>query len=245
VRTNYSAYDHLASVSRINEILEGADTSYEEVDSIPSRDKLTFNNGFYVYCSALFVDIRGSSGLPSKYKRPTLAKIYRSYISEAVAIINGNSNCAEINIVGDSVAGIFNTPSKPDIDEVFSTAARINSLIDILNCRLKARNIDPIRAGIGMSYGRALMIKAGYKGSSINDVVWMGDVVNEAAKLCSYGSKNSWDPPIVVSSVFHNNLNDHNKGLLSYRYPQGYYTGNVVNTELNHYALKVHRLYSD
>lgn len=230
MESNYSAYDHLASVARIDEILEGADTSYEEVDSIPSRDKLTFNNGFYVYCSALFVDIRGSSSLPSKYKRPTLAKIYRSYISEAVAIMNGNSNCAEINIVGDSVAGIFNTPSKTNIDGVFSTAARINSLIDLLNCRLKARNIDPIRAGIGMSYGRALMIKAGHKGSSINDVVWMGDVVNEAAKLCSYGSKNYWDAPIVVSSVFQNNLNDHNKSLLNYRYPQGHYTGNVIDT---------------
>src|SRR5205085_12641270 len=107
-----------------------------------------------------------------------------------------------------------------DIDGVFTTAARINSLIDVLNCRLKKRNIDPIRAGIGMSYGRALMIKAGYKGSSINDVVWMGDVVNEAAKLCSAGSKNSWDPPIVISSVFYNNLNDHNKGLLTYSSPK-------------------------
>lgn len=232
MQSNYSAYDHLASVARINEILEGADTSYEEVDSIPPRDKLTFTNGFYVYCCALFVDIRGSSGLPSKYKRPTLAKIYRSYISEAVAIMNGDSNCAEINIVGDSVAGIFNTPSKTNIDGVFSIAARLNSLIDLLNCRLKARNIDPIRAGIGMSYGRALMIKAGHKGSSVNDVVWMGDVVNEAAKLCSYGSKNSWDPPIVVSSVFQNNLNDHNKGLLNYRYPQGYYTGNVIDSDM-------------
>lgn len=39
------------------------------------------------------------------------------------------------------------------------------------------------RVGIGLAYGRALMIKAGYKGSTINEVVWMGDVVNEASKL--------------------------------------------------------------
>lgn len=29
------------------------------------------------------------------------------------------------------------------------------------------------------------MIKAGYSGSTINDVVWMGEVVNVAAKLCA------------------------------------------------------------
>lgn len=34
----------------------------------------------------------------------------------------------------------------------------------------------------------------------------------------------------MVSSVFQNNLNDHNKSLLNYRYQQGYYTGNVIDT---------------
>jgi hypothetical protein len=33
------------------------------------------------------------------------------------------------------------------------------------------------------------MIKAGHKGSAVNDVVWMGDVVNSAAHLCCHGSK--------------------------------------------------------
>ena len=232
METSYSAYDESASLLRIDEILDARDALYEEVDSIPSRDKLTFTNGFYVNCSALFVDIRGSSSLPDKYKRPTLAKIYRAYISESVAIINGNSDCAEVNITGDSVAGIFNTPYKSSIDTLFGTAARINSLIDILNCKLRKRSIDPIRAGIGMAYGRALMIKAGYKGSSINDVVWMGDVINRAAKLCSFGSKNTWDPPIMVSRVFFNNLNEHNRGLLQFNYSLDCYTGNVVNTSM-------------
>jgi class 3 adenylate cyclase len=45
----------------------------------------------------------------------------------------------------------------------------------------------PIRSGIGMSYGRALMIKAGFNGSGINDVVYMGDVVNRASKLAGLG----------------------------------------------------------
>lgn len=36
-----------------------------------------------------------------------------------------------------------------------------------------------------MSYGRALTAKAGQSGSTISDVVWMGDVVNRAAYLAS------------------------------------------------------------
>src|SRR4051794_39264276 len=154
---------------------------------VPDRDRLTCSNGFYAYCSALFVDIRGSSDLPSKHKRPTLARLYRAYISELVAVMNGDPACREINIVGDGVWCVVNTKLTTDIDDVFSTAARINELIDVLNCKLRKRGIEEIRIGIGIEYGRALMIKAGYSGSGINDVVYMGEVVNRAAKLAAEG----------------------------------------------------------
>lgn len=86
MQTNFTYYDFEKSITRIDEILDESDKSFEELNSIPSRDKLTYKNGFYVNCTALFVDIRDSSSLPTKHKRPTLAKIYRSYISEVVAI---------------------------------------------------------------------------------------------------------------------------------------------------------------
>ena len=56
---------------------------------LPPRDDLTFNNGFYANCSALFVDIRDSSKLPDKHKRPVLARLYRSFVSEMVAVFAG------------------------------------------------------------------------------------------------------------------------------------------------------------
>ncbi len=58
MKSNYLSYDYEKSRKRIDEILDAKDTSYEEVEKIPSRDKLTFNNGFYVTkTSALFIDI--------------------------------------------------------------------------------------------------------------------------------------------------------------------------------------------
>lgn len=46
METSYSAYDESVSLSRLDEILDARDASYEEVDSIPSRDKLTFHEWF-------------------------------------------------------------------------------------------------------------------------------------------------------------------------------------------------------
>lgn len=233
MKSNYRTYNFDKSIERIDDILNESENVYEELNEIPSRDKLTFTNGFYVNCSALYVDIRDSSSLPDKHTRPKLAKLYRSYISEVVAIMNGNENCKEIVIEGDCVFGIFNTPYKSNINGVFSTAAQISSITDILNCKFKKKKIEEITIGIGMAYGRALMIKAGYSGSGINDVVWMGNVLNEAAKLCGYGNKEYYDKEMMVSKVFYNNLNDNNKSLLDYNNSRDCYHGNIVNTSMN------------
>lgn len=233
MKSNHINFDFEKSRERLDEILNTSDTNFEEVKVIPSRDKLTFTNGFYVNCTALFVDLRGSSKLPTKYKRPTLARIYRSYISELVAIMNGNSDCKEISIVGDCVWGIFDSQFKSQIQDVFSTSGRISSIIDVLNCKLKKKGVDPITIGIGIDYGRALMIKAGYSGSGLNEVVWMGDVVNGASKLCSLGNKGLFSYETMVSSVVYSNLTEHQQGLVSWNQTNSCYQGNIINKSMD------------
>lgn len=167
MKTTNKTYNFEKSLERIDDILDSNDNNYiENENNIPSREQLTFTNGFYVNVSAIFVDIRDSSSLSNSHRRPTLAKIYRSFISEVVAIMNGEPNCNEINIIGDCVSGIFETKTKTDIDNLFSMAAKINTIINILNCKLTKRNIQNIKIGIGIDDGKALMIKAGHKGRS-------------------------------------------------------------------------------
>ena len=235
MESNHISYEYIKSFERIDTIIATSDNSFEELDEIPSRDKLTFTNGFYVNCSALFVDIRDSSQIPNKHTRPKLAKLYRAYISEIVAIMNGINLCSEINIVGDCVSGIFNTPYKSNFDSLFATAAQISSFIDVLNCKFEKNNIEQINVGIGLSYGRSLMIKAGYSGSGINDLVWMGEVVNEASKLSSYGNKTWSDNKMMISNVFYNNLNAHNQKLLSCHYFRNCYQGNIIQSDMNNW----------
>ncbi len=233
MNASYSSYDFKESADRIEEILDSPDVNYEETDSVPSRDRLTFTNGFYVNCSSMFVDIRGSKELTEKYKRSTLSRIYRSYISELVAVMRYHTEVCEVNIQGDCVWGVFDTPHKSDIDELFSIAYITSSMVDILNWKLGNKKIDPLTVGIGLSYGRALMIKAGHRGSSINDVVWMGDVVNEASKLCEYGNSNWNNREIMVSTVIYNNLREENQALLEWNSSRQCYHGNVISLAMD------------
>jgi len=234
VDSNFKTYSHVSSFARLDDILKQSQANYEEVKELPDRDRLTYSNGFYAYCSALFVDIRDSSKLPDLYKRPALAKLYRAYISEMVAIMNGNVQAREINIVGDGVWAVLNTPLKSDIDGVFSTAAQANSLVNVLNYKLgKAGYSTPIKVGVGMAYGRALMVKAGYNGSGIADVVYMGDVVNAAAKLAAQGSSGYAVPPMMIDNVFAGNLNENNTKLVTKDRTRDCYTANAVDVAMN------------
>lgn len=213
MKSSFNSYDHKNSDERIREILDSAE-AFDEIDDIPDRDKLTYANGFYVNCTALFIDIRDSSKMPDNHTRPVLGKIYRAYLSECIAVMNGNAQCRETFISGDCVSGIYSTPKKIDIDAVFNTAAQLSSIIRILNWRLAQKDYSQFVCGIGIAYGRALMLKAGYKGSGVNDVIWMGDVVNETAKLCQEGNRDG-QKELQVSTTIFDNLNEHNKGLLS------------------------------
>ncbi|ABR91552.1 Uncharacterized conserved protein [Janthinobacterium sp. Marseille] len=243
MKPTHQPYSIDDSDDRMREILSATDQSFGESESIPNAERLTYDNGFYVHCAALFVDIRGSSKLVEKHTNPVLGKIYRAYLSECVAVMNQDENCGEIFIQGDCVGGVFHAPFKENIDSAFATAARLNSVISQLNWRLSQRGYSDLRCGIGLSYGRALMIKAGYKGSGINDVVWMGNVVNEAAKLCHQGNRGE-RLPLQISQIAYQNLNDHNKSLLQpvrdglnlVWDPIIHYEGNIVDSSIESWS---------
>lgn len=232
---NFKLYDWVESSARIAEILNKPADQFTETEALPDRDELTYTNGFYGQCSAVFVDIRDSSGMTKRHKRPALAKIYRAFVSEMVAVLNSDPYVREVNIVGDCVWASYNTPRTTDIDDVFEIAFTANSLGRLLNCRLADNNIDAMRIGIGVDWGRVLMIKAGYAGSDISDVVYMGDVVNHAAHLAHKASR-GLAHPIWVGNDFFGNLNDHNRGLLqkTHDYELGIvYTGNAIHKGMN------------
>lgn len=236
MKASHSPYNFNKSIERINEILNSSDYNYQNNNGIPSRENLSFTNGYYVDVTVLFIDIRGSKKLSDKHIRPVLAKIYRSYISEIVAVLNGNLNVNEIYIEGDGVWAVFNTISKYQVESVFSTAAEISSLVDILNIKLFKKNYSKIEIGIGIDYGECLYMKAGYKGSSINEVVWIGKVVGKAASLCSNGSRSYSNKEFMVSENVYLNLSDHCKNLLSWNSSLNCYHGNVINTIMNEWS---------
>lgn len=228
MKINYSEYNFENSLTRLDDILNSSDYNYEEKKGIPSENSLTFKNGFYVDITVVFVDIRGSKELANSHTRPVLAKIYRSYISEVIAVMKDNTKINDIFIEGDGVWAVFDTTTELDVQVVFDTTAKISSLINALNVKLKKKNYSVIKVGIGIDDGESLYIKAGYSGSGINEIVWIGKVVGEAAKLSNYGNRDWYDRQTMVSERVYRMLNKHQKSLLEWNAYRECYHGNII-----------------
>lgn len=235
MEATHSTYDFTKSISNFDDILNSSDSNYDNHEGIPNKTNLTFTNGYYVDVTVLFIDIRGSKELSKKHTRPVLAKIYRSYISEVISVIRGNPFISEINVEGDGIWAVFNTTKKDDVDTVFQTAFALTSLIDILNVKLSKKGYSEINVGIGIDDGESLFIKAGYKGSGINEVVWLGKVVGQAALLCSNANKNG-NYRIMLSERVFNCLSEKNKSFLHKNESYDCFHSRAVRSDMNNWV---------
>lgn len=201
---NHYKFDENKSILRVDKILN-SNKHFEYVKNIPNNNKLTFDNGYYVNVSAIFIDIVGSSKMTQNHKRPTLAKIYRCFISESIALLQSFNSCKDVNINGDCVWAIFDF-NTINADKLIEISVQILNLMDKINLILKKKGYTQIKIGIGIDYGKALLVKAGYNKCGINDTIWMGDVVNSACHLCNNANRNN-RTEILISKNFLEKLN--------------------------------------
>ena len=88
------------------------------------------------------------------------------------------------------------------------------------------------------------MVKAGFSGSGINDIVYMGGVVNMASKHCSKANKEV-NCPLVISEPVWNDLSGYGNGnadgiyqTFFTKHATGYYYGEVVNIGMNNWLIQ-------
>jgi len=196
-------YDYRAGKKRITSILNNKLEVLEQ-NKLPSDDDFTFDNGYYSWVTGIFVDIRDSSALFTDEDKEKVSKIIRSFTSEIIEILRNDDNLREIGIRGDCVYAVYTTPTKADECELANKTFYINTYMKMLNKLLKGENHPTISVGVGMSTAQELVVKAGRKGTGINNKVWIGDAVTKASNLSSLGNKNGISTLVYSDSSYSN-----------------------------------------
>ncbi len=240
-----ASYDYKNGKSRIEEILNNKMEIIEK-EKVPKDDNFTFDNGYYSWVSAIFVDIRESSKLFTDKDKEKVAKIIRSFTSEIIEILREDDNLREIGIRGDCVYAIYTTPNQSDTYEIAEKTFFINTFMEMLNILLEEKSYPTIKVGIGMSTAQELVVKAGRKNVSINSKVWIGDAVTKASNLSSLGNKDGVLPIVFselsyinfIEKLVENTSNDDPKSWFK-KYSTNeygiYYSVDIIKTDFNNW----------
>lgn len=182
-------FDYKESKKRVEEILNNA-TEITKKDIPKDDSNFTYDNGIRSWIGSIFVDIIDSKKLIQGQKDIVVAKILRSFTSEIITLMNDSVNSRQIGVRGDCVYGVFSTPTKDDVYELMNIAAYINTLVKMLNKLFEKKGYPSIFVGIGVAIGEDLIIKAGKKGTGINDRIWIGKAVIDACVLADKAGRN-------------------------------------------------------
>lgn len=197
-------YNYKEGKKKIEEILNN-NTEIQNKEVPKDDSNFTYDNGIKSWIGSIFVDIVGSKKLIEGEKDIVVAKVLRSFTSEIISIMNSSDNVRQIGVRGDCVYGVFSTPYQPDIYELLTIATYINCLIKMLNKLLTKKNLPNINVGIGIGVGEDLIVKAGKKGTGINDRIWIGKAVIDACVLADKAGRNG-NAIIGVSSLAYENF---------------------------------------
>jgi class 3 adenylate cyclase len=141
------------------------------------------NIGVNLDATVLYADIDGSTSMVDTKHKQFAAEVYKTYLLCAVRIIKGEGGVVTA-YDGDRVMAVFIGDSKNTT--AVRTGMKIKSAVDnIINPLIKEiRKSDfVLKQVVGIDTSSLMAAQTGIRGT--NDLVWVGQAANWAAKMCS------------------------------------------------------------
>lgn len=181
-------YDYRKGKENIVNIIQ-SNTKIKDLENVPNDDsKFIYDSGIKAWVGAIFIDIIDSATLFSS-EQERVARLMRSFTAEIITILESNDNYRQIGIRGDCVYGIYSISNQMDLVDIFNLALTVNTFMIMFNKIMQQNDFPEVKVGIGLGCGEDLILKAGKKGTSINDKIWIGDAVVDAANLSSLANR--------------------------------------------------------
>jgi adenylate cyclase len=148
--------------------------------------------------AVLFADLRGSTRLGEQRLPYDVLFVLNLFFAEMTAALNETGgHYAQFN--GDGLMALYGLDSgiEAGSHQAFAGAARMLARLDSLNRALRGELAEPLRMGIGIHAGEAIVGSMGPPGSPILSAI--GDNINIAARL--EGQTKEFDCPLVASEA--------------------------------------------
>jgi len=174
---------------------------------VPDPEDLPLKNlAVELDATVLYADLAASTRMTKDYKDWFAAEVYKSYLYCAAKIIRaqgGNITAYD----GDRIMGVFIGSSKNT--DAAKCGLQINYAAQkIVMAKIQTKypnNTYALKQRVGIDTSKLFIARTGIRGS--NDLVWVGNASNNAAKMAAL------DPryPTYISADVYNMLNESSK----------------------------------
>lgn len=146
----------------------------------------------------LFSDVRDFTTRSESMSPEDLIELLNRYFSQMTLAIHNHDGTLD-KFIGDGIMAFFGAPQRLEhpVQNALAAASEMLERLNELNRQLEAEGVSPIRIGIGLHYGEAVI---GHVGSDTrHEYTAIGDVVNLAARLEGLSKEVGY--PIVCSAT--------------------------------------------
>lgn len=174
---------------------------------VPSTGDVSLgNDAVDLDAVVLYADLKDSTGLVKGYKDWFASAVYKNYLYTVSRIIRAHDGSVTA-FDGDRVMGVFIGGSKNS--NAAKVALKINWAVkNILQPAIDAKypnNTYKLQQKVGIAASETMVSRTGIRGS--NDLVWVGNAANIAAKLAALHSSY----PTYITADVYNMLSDETK----------------------------------
>ncbi|WP_082376143.1 adenylate/guanylate cyclase domain-containing protein [Nocardiopsis sp. NRRL B-16309] len=164
------------------------------------------NQAVVIDGAVLYADLAESTGLVKGYKDWFAAEVYKNYLYCAARIIRAHGGVITA-YDGDRVMAVYVGDTRRD--DAVKTALKINwSVKYILQPAIESRYPKDnyvLKQKVGVDSSSLFVARTGIRGS--NDLVWVGNAANNAAKMAALDS----NFPTYITKNVYENLSDSTK----------------------------------
>ncbi len=133
--------------------------------------------------AVMFVDLRNFTGITESQLAYDVVHLLNEYLDQSSAAIRAEGGYVD-KFIGDGIMAIFGMDSgaATGARQALRAARRIEGVMKTLDAEKGPQFHDPIRLGIGLHLGPAILGRIGSAGSA-GGLTALGDVVNTASRL--------------------------------------------------------------
>lgn len=166
-------------------------------------------------------------------KNENLYKQYKCILSEVGAIVNEIKEAIEYTVLSKNIlATLIRVSNEDKLDKIIDAAAKICSLLNILNRKFVEHSLGAISIGVGVSYNNARLTKETFREGLDSEMLWYGDVVDESIKLSQNARTGFLGNSLMITKSVYELLSESYRNFFTYDNTVDAFVSSLINKNM-------------